>query len=119
MLSDDPEIQTIKDRIPKQWGKWVSVDDGWLPLVAKLNRDIEALYPDYEIYQVKEKFGLLRYYCSVESEPKVAALIQQAEDISGRTCEACGEPGETTGTHWLRTECQSHREERLAKRSAT
>lgn len=52
----------ILDRIPRGWGKWISLDAGWYPLIVDLNSKLAALDPDYEIHQVKEKFGTLRFY---------------------------------------------------------
>jgi len=57
-----PEIQRIADRIPERWGRWISCESGWWPLLIELNEKLEQIAPDYEIHQVKEKFGTLRYY---------------------------------------------------------
>ncbi|MGP0100814.1 MAG: hypothetical protein ACLPUT_04220 [Solirubrobacteraceae bacterium] len=49
-------------RIPDGWGRWISCDCGWYPLLVELDEQLRTLLPDYVIHQVKEKFGGLRYY---------------------------------------------------------
>jgi len=49
-------------RIPDGWGRWISCDRGWYPLLVELDGQLRTLLPDYVIHQVKEKYGGLRYY---------------------------------------------------------
>jgi hypothetical protein len=49
-------------RIPDGWGRWIRCDRGWYPLLVELDEQLGALLPNYELNQVKEKFGGLRYY---------------------------------------------------------
>ena len=42
--------------------KYIGVDEGWYLIVADCDRDLTAINPDYQILQIKEKFGGLRYY---------------------------------------------------------
>ena len=49
-------------RIPDGWGRWISCDRGWYPLLVELDEQLRTLLPDYVVHQVKEKFGGLRYY---------------------------------------------------------
>jgi hypothetical protein len=49
-------------RIPDGWGRSISCGRGWYPLLVELDEQLRALLPNYLIYQVKEKFGGLRYY---------------------------------------------------------
>lgn len=56
-------IETILRRIPDGWGRWLSVDAGWYPLVIATDAELARLDPDYRVHQIKEKFGTLRYYC--------------------------------------------------------
>ncbi|MDR0849348.1 MAG: hypothetical protein LBN10_10010 [Propionibacteriaceae bacterium] len=60
-------ITAILLRIPDSWGRWLSCDAGWYPLITKLDADLAALAPDYVVHQVKEKFGTLRYYAELPS----------------------------------------------------
>ncbi len=49
-------------RIPDGWGRWISCDRGWYPLLVELDEQLRTLLPNYVINQVKEKYGGLRYY---------------------------------------------------------
>lgn len=101
----------ILRRIPPNWGRWISCDKGWYPIVIELDRDLTELDPEYELHQCKEKFGGLRYYVHTELGDEVRdrmwALIREAETRCEATCELCGEPGagHTNGRSWLKTLC--------------
>ena len=56
--------------------------------------------------QVKEKFGGLRFYMTTQSD-EISALIREAEALSSKTCQECGQPGESRGARWARTLCES------------
>lgn len=56
-------------RIPENWGRWIGVSKGWYPLVTEVDQRLAQIMPDYEINQVKEKFGSLRYYWEPGIEP--------------------------------------------------
>jgi len=108
--------QKVRDRLlarfPAHRYKDLSIGDGWIELVDDLDTQIAALYPEYEIHQVKEKFGGLRYYIgAVPSEVynDVRSLITHAEAKSYGICEECGAGGEQTSTRsWIRTLCARH-----------
>lgn len=79
------------------------VEDGWMQLLKDLIQDLIQLGWNRQICQVKEKFGGLRFYINEGSEA-VHARIREAEDLSLRTCEVTGEPGELRGDlGWWRT----------------
>lgn len=107
----DERLLPILDRIPREWGKFIDVSPGWYEIVIGLNNLIAELYPDYEVHQVKNKLGGLRYYCSVEDDEKVEVLIRMAEDVALTTCEVCASTiGVTTANHrakgsWIETLC--------------
>jgi len=61
------ELLEILDKIPDGWGRWISCDKGWYPLITELHKKLSAMHPDYEIYQIKEKFSTLRYYFGLPS----------------------------------------------------
>lgn len=88
----------------------VACRHGWFGIVARLDRAIHALRGDYELYQCKEKFGGLRYYCSADGDPAISTLIQGAELEAWRTCERCGSTLDVTtdpleGRYWIVTWC--------------
>jgi len=55
-------LRKILQRIPNGWGRWISTGPGWYPLLVDLDDKLSELFPNYEVQQVKEKFGGLRYY---------------------------------------------------------
>lgn len=105
---NDPETKTLMG-----WG--FSCDDGWFDLIydlsSKLERCITELsenkIEDCYAFQVKEKFGSLRFYMSNETK-EMSDFIREAETKSSYTCEACGSSkGQTSrsATGWIRTLC--------------
>lgn len=113
-METEPDYTAILDRIPSRWGKHVDVNPGWADLVLELNERLAMLVPDYEVHQVKEKFGGLRYYVEIDYDNCAYAdfdrLIQEAESASLRICDKCGEPGSIVNTspYWVATRCADH-----------
>lgn len=118
-------LSKIMDRIPDGWGRWISHSKGWYKLVCETNEMLSYIDPDYEIHQVKEKYGTLRYYYGSKfsfdtTQGKIMeAIVRQAENLSAVTCEDCGKAQYGTldnidstvklRTHgWLRTLCDTH-----------
>ena len=99
------DLQPTLDKIPDAWGKYVSVEPGWYPIVIQLDQQLSAIDPSYEIHQVKEKFGGLRYYCSLDTDPSAEGYIKEAEDKAACTCDRCGAPGTLQGRSWWATRC--------------
>jgi hypothetical protein len=67
--------------------------------------------------QVKEKFGTLRFYVSGATD-RHYNYIEFAELMSSRTCEECGEPGQTYHMGWHRTLCDKHADENYGEEAA-
>ena len=81
-------------------------DDGWFKIIWNLCEKIESLAKDtFEVLQVKEKFGTLRFYTS-SSTNEIEKFIDEAEELSSKTCELCGQEGSLhTSGGWLKTLC--------------
>lgn len=94
-----------------------NVGEGWHPLIKELEDKLNDIDPDFQLQQVKEKFGTLRYYAQCDKGGvNFHKLISEAEEKSGTICEMCGEPAETHSySGWLKTLCDEHRRERLAR----
>lgn len=106
-------------RMPEYGIGSIWTEEGWWPLLLKLDEDIAKIDPNYKIAQVKEKFGGLRYYIhhgdelTEDAYLAIEQLIREAEKESLKTCEACGETEgvETRGSRtsrWLKTYCKFH-----------
>jgi hypothetical protein len=55
-------LRGILMRIPDGWGRSISCERGWYPLLTELDGELAVLLPRYRIHQVKEKFAGLRFY---------------------------------------------------------
>ena len=93
------QVMKIDDKIPKEWGQWISCDKGWYDIIIELDKQLTYLMPNYYPTQIKEKFGTLRYYwepngVSMDIWPMIdeitTACTQRAEWKSSQTCEICG-----------------------------
>lgn len=87
--------EKLMERIPVQWGKWISCDSGWDWILEDLEAKMSFLDFNYELHQVKEKYGTLRfYYVSKKTKKVVQELmddaVSTAERLSAGTCEICG-----------------------------
>ena len=61
--------------------------------------------------QIKEKFGGLTIYYSGGDE-YVRGLVAMAGEMSYKTCERCGYPGEPSKTGWIKVLCERCSNER-------
>jgi hypothetical protein len=106
-------LERILRRIPDGWGRWISHDAGWYPIVVALDERLATVDADYVVHQVKEKFGTLRYHCAPSSDPSPAVwetfhdITSEAEHASAVTCERCGEPGSLHQNYLVKTLCPS------------
>lgn len=83
---------------------------GWREIVFKLTDEIDTIWEGYkgkkgrncwEIHQIKEKFGLLRYYVECPRDEEDASrrrektwdVISAVQEASARICERCGKEG--------------------------
>lgn len=112
-------LTTVLLRIPAGWSKAISCGPGWYPLIASVHVKLCALDVDYEVSQVKQKFGTLRYRAQpqtddVRVQQMFMDVLDQAESASVSICELCGEPGsmsvsERGGMDWYRPLCRDCR----------
>lgn len=75
-------LENILRRIPAGWGRWIGCGPGWYPLLVRLDAEIALLAPDYEIHQVKEKYGTLRFYWGMPE--RLPACCVEAEALDPR-----------------------------------
>ena len=107
---DDPDY-TWLDGMPDGWRKAFG---------EKMCEEIrEALVSDgmlerYQVFQVKEKFGGLRWYDNGNSE-KVAEIIIKYTHLSYRTCAVCGEPAACMSTGYILPYCDRCAREEKAR----
>lgn len=87
---------------------------GWYGLIVMTNALLSEIYPDYDIDQIKEKFGGLRYYVSCDTSLQLQdpekydrffAIVRKCQAISYLICEKCGAKGELRKELWHKTLC--------------
>jgi hypothetical protein len=77
-------LSKILSRIPPRWGRWIQCDKGWYLLLCELDEKITAIFPDYEVHQVKEKYGTLRYYIGFpELSPQCCIEVDNIRPVEG------------------------------------
>jgi hypothetical protein len=84
--------------------------DGWFQVIWDLCEKLEALGEEalkgFEVTQVKEKFGGLRFYYKGGNPELIDPLVSEAEVKADETCEQCGKPGRLRGNRgWILTLC--------------
>lgn len=107
-----------------------NVGVGWRPLLEDLHKELLEIRPDYQVSQVKEKWGTLRVYiqgtpirfdaiagnklysggledtATDENWREVQAIVFKYEKKSAEICEEDGNPGRLRNDqYWVRTLC--------------
>ena len=110
-----PKIFVQKDLPMTQtclcWG--LSISSGWTNILDNLCNDIQKYCDEHEdknfqieAVQVKEKFGRLMFYSNF-GDDYIFNLIDEAEELSAKTCEYCGEDGVPRTGGWIKTLCDN------------
>ena len=86
---------------------------GWHELIRDTHNRILKVDPEYQIFQIKEKFGGLRYYYDASRShaiPEIDKIIKTAEVVASVVCQNCGELGAslTVNNGWYATLCEKH-----------
>lgn len=77
-------LRRILERIPERWGRWISCSSGWYPLIIELDQKLAEIYPEYELHQVKEKYGTLRYYIGLpQLDPQCCIDLEATRPSDG------------------------------------
>lgn len=99
---------------PVVWG--LEIGDGWMNIVELLCARINAIVEDdpaasFEVMQVKEKFGKLRFYYQLKTtnesiQNAACDAVRTAETASAKCCERCGQRGQRASRNgWMSTRC--------------
>lgn len=94
------------------------VGDGWHRIINDIDESLTALLGDYDLLQIKEQYGGLRYYVILDHRYANLNIVQairaitEGEQASWTTCEGCEEPGHVEyHAGWYKTLCPKHHEE--------
>ena len=103
---------------------YFEINEGWNELIEEITFKIEVINNKYSpssyirAAQIKQKFGGLRYYISIEDVEEqdvkyVYDIIAEAENRSFTICEYCSSPAKTSkGRTYVETLCNEHRTSR-------
>ena len=75
------------------------------PQVAEFEHETGVC--QFEMLQVKEKFGKLRLHVNDASDA-IRECIEVAKQESLRTCEVCGQAGKRREDGWIKTLCNEY-----------
>jgi hypothetical protein len=123
-------LKELELKLIERWPQWFNIqgdirytamargfdhDDGWFDILWRLCGDLEPLVNEFEqttgsqfeILQVKEKFGGLRIHVN-HANDTIRRRIEAADQESLRTCEVCGQPGTLHEDSWIKTLCDQH-----------
>jgi len=107
LFNEFPNLYKIDDTLQRNLMKFgFMCGDGWFKIIYNLSKKLSNLNlpDDFEVFEVKEKFGGLRYYVNDGNE-EVYKLISEAEEKSYTTCEVCGKIGKIRNSGWVKTLC--------------
>jgi hypothetical protein len=122
-----PMRKELEQKLVERWPSWFDIHgdvrhtlmrfgfqhgDGWFNLLWRLCEDLEPLVAEmekeskqsFEVLQVKEKFGGLRFSVNQHTDAineRIGAAVQE----SFNTCELCGKPGQLFQSPWLGVRC--------------
>ena len=99
----------------------VSLPSGWVHLVNRLHVLLFELDPNYQLLQVKEKFGGLRFYATTTiHHADFQETIDYHESHSHYVCQKCGETGRLReDLSWIKTLCEAHYLEELSQNESS
>lgn len=96
MSLDIEDLKPVTERLDPTLGKHIDCGPGWFQIIMDLHNDLVRIDPNYRIFQIKEKFGGLRFYYSAstkELQETMQPYVNLAERRSFGRCEITGQPG--------------------------
>jgi hypothetical protein len=125
------EYERIRAKHPDLVTTGFSCFMGWFPIIERFFDTVdaalaEAPYAEFDLWQVKEKFGGLRIYYvvplpkpvvdldtkvfrEIEARRKIDEAYEQAGKEAARTCDVCSnEGGLRSRNGWFATRCEEH-----------
>ena len=61
-------LKKILRRFGEEWPAYIACGPGWYPILVDLDQKLNEVAPHYELAQVKEKYGGLRFYVELPEE---------------------------------------------------
>lgn len=94
------------------WNNLMRLQPRWMQInsiFGRYPRFTFHKFPGYYASQVKEKYGLLRFYLGGLTV-EMSRYIDYAELLSSTTCHKCGEAGKMRGASFIYVACDIHTE---------
>lgn len=112
LFEENPQLYLDRDTLSDSSLKYFrfAVDDGWFNIIRELSSKLTKLIrseisPDLVVYQVKQRFGGLKFLTNLTNE-YIEEAVQAAENEAWSICEMCGDNGTLHHrTGFLKTLC--------------
>lgn len=95
-------LQPLLNKMDPTFGRTIDCGPGWWPLIRECADALQDIDDQYLIYQIKEKFGTLRFYFSTSDpsrEQQMRRIVKEFEKRSASTCEESGSQGQLMIKH--------------------
>ena len=88
------------------------VDEGWLQIMREGCALIEAILKEdptipFQIMDIKEKFGTLRFYY-IGGNEQIDEIADRMMELTSSACQRCGKPGTLYTRGWMYVACPDH-----------
>ncbi|WP_150951602.1 helix-turn-helix domain-containing protein [Microbacterium testaceum] len=116
-----PVLVSLLARVRPAGTLTVNVNQGWWPILRRLENDIAAVAPNYRVARIGEDLGVLDFeVVSDDLTEEIAVLVGEAQSRSTHTCEICADRGWLYRQNdWLVTLCVDHARARGARPART
>lgn len=85
--------------------RWLDcIPPGWAELARKMIEKCESVDPNYEIYDLKEKWGSLSVFSNASNDI-INSIETLAENFSKKICCRCGNWATKISTGWILPWC--------------
>lgn len=115
MIDKSEQLKAVKLRFQGDWPATIDCGPGWYQLIIDCDLELAAVDPSYQVFQIKQKFGTLRYYFAPSDgmeqyRKKMNEIVAVYESVSSYKCEECGDMGAKLHKNqrgWMTTVCES------------
>lgn len=91
------DLSHVVAKMYPEYGQKIHCGEGWYQMIWDIDYQLTMIDPSYKIFQIKEKFGELRFYFDSKDARKyymMTDIVEKYEAQSTSVCEETGLPGE-------------------------
>lgn len=113
-IGNSPEFADILCKFANDVPAYIDCGAGWSNLIRECHDAIMEIDPEYRVFQIKQKFGGLRFYFTPSDMDKhylrLCSTVFAIEEKSFSICEMCGSDGYKRRTDYglMYTSCDEH-----------